>query len=93
MLTLASWAVALALTAPTTGISAAETVAFERCPGHEVMIEDGTAEGRHVGIVKARSAKKTITYRVTEAPGTLIRYFCHINNHDTLGQTAILRVV
>lgn len=67
--------------------------AFEMCPGHDVMIEDGTAEGRHIGMAKARSGETTITYKVTEAPGTLIRYFCNINGHDQFGQTAILRVV
>lgn len=67
--------------------------AFEMCPGHEVMIEDGTAEGRHVGFAKARDGERTITYRVTEPAGTLIRYFCHVNGHDQMGQTAILRVI
>ncbi len=57
--------------------------AFEMCPGHEV-IEDGTAEGRHVGFAKARDGG---------ASGTLIRYFRHVNGHDQFGQTAILRVV
>lgn len=67
--------------------------AFEMCPGHEVMVEDGTAEGRRIGFAKARNGEVTITYRVTEAAGTLIRYFCHVNGHDQLGQTAILRVI
>ncbi|HUR76221.1 MAG TPA: hypothetical protein VMZ00_18195 [Sporichthya sp.] len=67
--------------------------AFEMCPGHEVMIENGTAEGRSIGFAKSRQGETTITYLVTEPAGTLIRYFCHVNNHDVLGQTAILRVV
>ena len=56
------------------------------------MIENGTAEGRSVGFAKARRGEVTITYRVHEPAGTLIRYFCHVNGHDQLGQTAILRV-
>lgn len=67
--------------------------AFEMCPGHMVMIEDGTAMGVRVGMAKARSGATSVTYKVTEAPGSLIRYFCNINSHDQLGQTGILRVV
>jgi hypothetical protein len=67
--------------------------AFEMCPGHMVMVEDGSAMGRKVGFAAARKGGTTVTYRVTQAPGTLIHYFCNVNNHDQFGQTAILRVV
>ena len=66
--------------------------AFPICPGHMVMIEDGTADGRQVGMAEARKGPTTVTYRVTEPPGTLIHYFCNVNHHDQFGQTGILRV-
>jgi hypothetical protein len=65
---------------------------FEICPGHEIMVEDGTDMGRRIGFAEARQGATTVSMHVTEAPGTLIRYFCHINGHDALGQTGILRV-
>jgi hypothetical protein len=67
--------------------------AFEMCPGHMVMIDDGSAGGRKVGMAEARKGPTTVTYRVTEPPGTLIHYFCNVNSHDQLGQTGVLRVV
>jgi hypothetical protein len=66
---------------------------FQQCPGHNVRIEDGTAEGTRVGGVKARSGELAIVTTITAPPGTLIRYFCSINNHWQEGMTGILRVV
>lgn len=65
---------------------------FSECPGHNVRIEDGTAEGTRVGGTKARSGELAITTTITAQPGTLIRYFCSINKHWQLGMTGILRV-
>ena len=67
--------------------------AFEMCPGHMVMLEDGTAMGKKVGFAAAREGETKVTYQVTEPAGTLIRYFCNVNSHDQLGQTGVLRVV
>jgi plastocyanin len=66
---------------------------FSECPGHNVRIEDGTAEGTRVGGVKARSGELAIVTTITAKPGTLIRYFCSVNKHWQLGMTGILRVV
>ena len=66
---------------------------FSACPGHMVMLEDGTVDGRRVGMAAARKGPTTVSYTVTEPPGTLIRYFCNINHHDQFGQTGILRVL
>jgi hypothetical protein len=66
--------------------------AFSVCPGHMVMIENGTPDGQQVGMTPARQGPKTVSYRVTEPPGTLIHYFCNVNHHDQFGQTGILRV-
>ncbi len=65
---------------------------FQQCPGHNVRIEDGTAEGTRVGGTKARMGELSFTTTVTGQPGTLIRYFCSVNKHWQLGMTGILRV-
>jgi hypothetical protein len=65
---------------------------FSVCPGHMIMIENDTADGRQVGMAASRKGPTTVSYHVTEAPGTLIHYFCNINHHDQMGQTGILRV-
>jgi hypothetical protein len=65
---------------------------FSICPGHMVMIENGTSAGRPVGMAPARQGPTTVFYKVTEAPGTFIHYFCNINQHDQYGQTGILHV-
>jgi hypothetical protein len=66
---------------------------FQQCPGHNVRIEDGSTEGTRVGGAKARSGPEFITAAITQKPGTLIRYFCSVNNHWQEGMTGIIRVV
>jgi hypothetical protein len=66
--------------------------AFSVCPGHMVMLENGSPDGEQVGMAPARQGPRTVSYRVHEAPGTLIHYFCNVNHHDQFGQTGILRV-
>jgi plastocyanin len=66
---------------------------IQQCPGHNVRFEDGTTEGTRVGAARARSGPTTISVTITQQPGTLIRYFCSINNHYQTGMTGILRVV
>ena len=65
---------------------------IEQCPGHNVRFEDGTAEGTSMGGARARSGATTITANVNQPSGTLIRYFCSINDHYQAGMTGILRV-
>ena len=68
--------------------------AIPMCPGHMVMLEDGTPGGKTVGtMAKARTGAPTITWKVTGAPGTLIHYFCNVNDHWMYGMTGTLRVV
>lgn len=64
-----------------------------RCPGHNVRFEDGTPDGVRIGAARARSGPTVITVTITQKPGTLIRYFCSIDNHYEIGMTGILRVV
>lgn len=66
---------------------------FAQCPGHNVRFEDGTSDGAKVGFAKARSGPTEITATITQPAGTLIRYFCTVNNHYETGMTGILRVV
>jgi plastocyanin len=66
---------------------------LEQCTGHDVRFEDGTAKGVAVGGARARSGAAEITTTITQSAGTLIRYFCSINDHYQLGMTSILRVV
>jgi plastocyanin len=65
---------------------------FEQCPGHNVVFEDGSAKGKGLGFVHSRSGEATIVTTIHEPPGTLIRYFCSVNDHYQLGMTGLLRV-
>jgi plastocyanin len=65
----------------------------EECAGHNVRFEDGTKEGTRVGGVKARSGPGFITATMTQKAGTLIRYFCSVQNHWRRGMTGVIRVV
>ncbi len=66
---------------------------FSQCPGHNVHIEDGSADGAKRGFVKARSGAGVVTFPINQPAGTLIRYFCSVNQHYQLGMTGLLRVV
>jgi hypothetical protein len=65
------------------------------CPGHQVVLEDGTAAGTAVGALPARSGPVSIEWYVPRdaRPGTLLRYFCRVANHAQLGLTGVLEVV
>ena len=66
------------------------------CSGHEVRLDDGSQvpPAPAVGTATYTPLGQTITYQVpaTAAPGTLIRYYCNINNHWQFGMTGILQV-
>jgi plastocyanin len=66
---------------------------FQQCPGHNVRIEDNTAKGVGVGFTKSRSGAGVISTTISQPAGTLIRYFCSVNDHYKLGMTGLLRVV
>jgi plastocyanin len=61
------------------------------CGGHNVYFEDGAA-GQRKGFAPARKGARTINVRITQKPGTTIRYFCTVNGHDQIGMTGILEV-
>jgi plastocyanin len=63
------------------------------CPGHNVRFEDGTPEGLKMGSADARQGPTSVTVKVSQPAGTLIRYFCGSEDHYSIGQTGILRVV
>jgi plastocyanin len=63
---------------------------FDQCPGHNVVFEDDSAR---VGFAKSRSGTTTITAKINQPSGGLIRYFCSVNDHYQLGMTGVLRVV
>lgn len=64
-----------------------------RCPGHNVQFENGTPGGLSEGTARSNKGPTVITARISDEPGTLIRYFCTINGHYQMGMTGILRVV
>ena|SRR5581483_1403188 len=61
------------------------------CPGHNIYFENGGA-GLKKGFTPANKGPKTITVKITQKPGTTIRYFCTVNGHYMLGMTGILHV-
>ncbi len=74
----------------------AGTVAPLNCPGHEVRLENGTPGGSApLGLLPARSGPVSLEWYVPAdaRPGSLIRYFCGINDHWALGLTGVLEVV
>jgi hypothetical protein len=64
----------------------------DRCPGHDVRFEDGSPQGRLMGFAPARRGPTTVTVKISQPAGTLIRYFCSVDSHYQTGQTGILRV-
>ena len=61
------------------------------CPGHNIYFENGKA-GIKKGFAPANKGPKTITAKITQKPGTTIRYFCTVNGHYMVGMTGILHV-
>lgn len=69
--------------------------AIAGCPGHAVCFENLTQQGDCGNrILKARSGLVTVSYTVpaTAKKGTLIRYFCNVNDHYVFGMTGALLV-
>ena len=61
------------------------------CSGHNIYFENG-ATGSRKGYVPARKGPRTITVRMTQKPGTTVRYFCTVNGHYMTGMTGILQI-
>jgi hypothetical protein len=65
------------------------------CPGHEVVLENGTpAGGKLIGFAAARSSKvQAISWFIPASDaGRTIYYFCNINNHWAFGLTGVLKI-
>jgi plastocyanin len=65
--------------------------AISGCPGHNINFENGYT-GVKKGFAPSNKGPKTITVKITQKPGTTIRYFCTVNGHYMLGMTGILHV-
>ena len=65
---------------------------FDDCAGHNVRLDDGAAEGRGLGFARSRSGETAIVTTIHQPAGTLIRYYCSVNDHYQLGMTGLLRV-
>jgi plastocyanin len=65
---------------------------FAQCPGHNVVVDDGSAEGANLGFTRARRGEATIVTTINQPAGTVIRYYCSVNDHYQLGMTGVLRV-
>jgi hypothetical protein len=65
--------------------------AISGCSGHNIWFENG-AVGVKKGAVPARKGLKTITVKINQKSGTLVRYFCTVNGHYMEGMTGILRI-
>jgi hypothetical protein len=61
------------------------------CTGHNIWFENGKT-GVKQGAVPARKGLRTITVKITQKPGTTIRYFCTVNGHYMIGMTGVLHV-
>ena len=70
--------------------------AIPQCPGHEVCFENGTAGGDcGTRVLDARNGpRKVVSFTVptNTKNGTLLRYFCNINDHWLFGMTGTLLV-
>jgi hypothetical protein len=64
-----------------------------RCAGHDIRIEDGTAEGHPVGQVTAETGHDRLGWTIPAdaRPESIIRYFCA--RHASLGMTGAFQVL
>ncbi|MEW6474720.1 MAG: hypothetical protein AB1679_20900 [Actinomycetota bacterium] len=64
-----------------------------RCTGHDIRIEDGTAEGRRIGLVNPERRHETLAWAIPPdaEPESIIRYFCA--SHGAYGMTGAFQVL
>jgi hypothetical protein len=64
-----------------------------RCTGHDIRIEDGTAEGRQIGRITAEPGHDSLEWTIpADAQAeSMIRYFCA--RHATFGMTGAFEVL
>ncbi len=61
------------------------------CGGHNIYFENGAA-GVKKGFAASNKGPTFIDIKITQKPGTTIRYFCTVNGHYMTGMTGILHV-
>jgi hypothetical protein len=64
-----------------------------RCSGHDIRIEDGTAEGRQVGLISGETGHDKLSWTIPAdaEPESIIRYFCA--RHAQFGMTGAFEVL
>ena len=62
------------------------------CGGHNIYFENGKPSGVKKGFAASNKGPTFIDIRITQKPGTTIRYFCTVNGHYMLGMTGVLNV-
>ncbi|MDQ1491462.1 MAG: hypothetical protein QOJ23_3976 [Actinomycetota bacterium] len=63
------------------------------CTGHDIRIEDGTGDGREIGVVTAGADHERLSWTIPAdaEPESIIRYFC--GRHASLGMTGAFQVL
>jgi hypothetical protein len=64
-----------------------------RCTGHDLRLEDRTADGRPIGLVTAETGHDTLSWTIPQdaEPESIIRYFCA--RHGNVGMTGAFQVL
>jgi plastocyanin len=64
-----------------------------RCTGHDIRLEDGTADGRPIGMVTAEAGHDSLRWTIPAdaEPESIIRYFCA--RHSNVGMTGAFQVL
>ena len=64
-----------------------------RCTGHDIRIEDGTGDGRRIGLLSAETGYESLSWTIPEnaEPESIIRYFCARHCHP--GMTGAFQVL
>jgi len=64
-----------------------------RCAGHDIRIEDGTGDGRQIGLVTAETGHDSLSWTIPAdaEPESIIRYFCA--RHGNVGMTGAFQVL
>jgi plastocyanin len=63
------------------------------CTGHDIRIEDGTGDGRRIGLVTAETGHESLDWTIPAdaEPESIIRYFCA--RHGSVGMTGAFQVL
>jgi plastocyanin len=64
-----------------------------RCTGHDIRLEDGTGDGRQVGLVTGETDHDSLSWTIPAdaEPESIIRYFCR--RHGNFGMTGAFQVL